>query len=106
MVAPVSLAVQADAIMDVVVHAQEDAEDAAVAVGPNVLVTLQTVVSGDVLVLVEMVAVVRDAMVDVPAEQEAHVVAGATVQDHVPMAVVAVLLAALVPVTTLALPIV
>ena len=92
--------------MDVAVHAQEDAEDVVAAVGLNVLVILKTVVSGDVLVLVEMVAAVKGAMVDVPAEQEAHVVAGVTVQDHVPMAVVAVLLAALVPVTTLALLIV
>lgn len=90
--------------MVVAVHAQEDAEDVVAAVGLNVPVTLQTAVSGGVLVLVEMVLVVRDAMVDAPVEQEAHVVVGATVQDHAPTVVVAVLLVVLVPVTTLVLP--
>lgn len=92
--------------MDVAVHAQEDAEDVVAAAGLNALVIVLIAVFGGVLVLVEMVTVVKGAMVDVPAEQEAHVVAEATVQDRVPTVVVAVLLVVLVPVTALALLIV
>lgn len=90
--------------MDAAVHAQEGAEDAAAAVGPSALVIVLIAVFGGVLVLVETATVVKGATAGVPAEQEAHVVVGATVQDHAPTVVVAVLLAAPVPVTTLVLP--
>lgn len=93
-------------MMDVAVHAQEDAAPAGVIVTQHVQEAPKAAVFGDALILVETVLAVRDATADVKAEQEAHVVAGATVKDRVPITVAAVLLVVLVPVTTLALLIV
>ena len=90
--------------MDAVAHARGDAAPVEVIVTQHVQEAPKVVVFGDALILVEMVLVVKDATADVRVGQEAHVVAEATVQDHVPITVVAVLLAVLVPVTTLALP--
>lgn len=92
--------------MDVAAHAREDAAPVEVIVTQHVQEAPKVVVFGDALILVEMVLVVKDAMVDVRAEQEVHVAAEVIAQDRAPITVVAVLLAALVPVTTPALPIV